>query len=105
MVRRDAAVPNQNCGEVGLFGQFAGLARANGGEHLKQVGKFNRIVLVDIRWVAGIEAPVRQNGQEVRESDHTIAIHILWTSAPRATGSGQSDAVHGKLNEWMVVEQ
>jgi len=105
MVRRDAAVPNQNCGEVGLFGQFAGLARANGGEHGKQVGKFNRIVLVDICWVARIEAPVRQNGQEVREFDHTIAIHILWTSAPGAAGSGESDAVHGKLNEWMVVEQ
>ena len=105
MVRPDASVPNQNCGEVDLFGQFASLARSNGGEHGKQVGKFNGIVLVDIRWVARIETPVRQYGQEVREFNHTIPIHILWTSAPGAAGAGEADPVHGELNEWMVVKQ
>ena len=105
MVRPDATVPNQNCGEVDLFGQFASSARANGGEHGQQVGKFNSIVLVDIRWVARIETPVRQYGQEVREFNLAIPIHILWTSAPGAAGAGEADAVHGDLNKWMVVEQ
>ena len=105
MVRPDTVVPNQNCGEVGLFGQFTDLARANGGEHGKQVGKFNSIVLIDIRWVARIETPVRQNGQEVREANHAIAINVLRTPTPNATGTGQANAFHGDLNKRMFVEE
>ena len=105
MVRRDAEVPNQNCGEVELFGQFASLARANGGEHRKQVGKLYRVVQIDIRWVARIKTPVRQNGQEVREANLAIAINIFGTPTPSAAGTGQANASHGDLNKGMFMKE